>query len=1110
MRKVLSLPPVLRAGLPPLRTERCRPGNPTFLTAVLAALALLALAPAAAQEAADEAASAVADSEAESQIATDPDTEVVIVTGSRLKRSTYTSVAPLQIITAEVAREAGLVDAGDIIQESPASAGQQIDLTFHGFVLDDGPGSQTANLRGLGAARTLVMINGRRVAPAGVEGAPSAPSLDVIPGTLVQNYDQLLDGASSVYGSDAVAGVVNAILRKDFDGLEVEVFPRFSEHGAGREDVVNAAWGMNFDRGFVGVGAQYVDWEAVTRADRPWTAGCERHWEVDTAGNIRTKDLWYEVNYGMEMDDCAVGSLAGRVFIPGTNVGSIYYTEGYSNGGWGNFSESSIYGFGVDGDGDGRTDINFRDYDLNGREQFAYLRGARTTANAMAYGEYTLEGEMNLTPYFEILFATREYDSNSGAGQFFPDVPARNPYNLCNPEGNGIDCGLAQDAFFTNPNFVAQFANRWQGLCAQYGIPLAGCTPAVFGLLGGPSGPIPTLPIVSVRGDRNTTETDVSQWRYVVGLSGDLPALNVGSLQDWTFDVSVTHSDASGDAHRYGIREDRYNLSVGAYSTTNTPCENDTGEELAHDTAAGCVAVNMFAPSLYRGVIGDFATPAERNYLFDSRDFETEYTQTTFTAFMTGNLFELPGGPISAGLGVEHRVDDIRSVPDHVARDGLFWGFFSDGGAVGDKYTREAFGEVELPLLVAAMPVSVNLSARWTDDEYYGGAWTGAAKIGWNVLDSLLIRATWGTSYRAPNLRELFLQPQTGFVSVFDPCLLPADAINDITGEYDPSLDQREEHVLQNCRANGVDPTIANNNGFNSFSVEVAASGQLDLDEETSESISAGFAWEQPFTTAFDLQVSGYYYQIDIENTIIEPSAGYIVADCYYSLTGNSAFCNRIERDADPVQPFINYINRGFLNRDRQTVRGVDVNVSFATTLTVLERPVDVEFDTIFHRQIEFSTLFVNDEGVPDLNLSHREIYFPERKASLGLRLVYDRWRVAWRSRFHGRIIQDIDAVDEWGHIDSDPFSDTCLGPPNDVVCRDVGEIGAYWLHNVSGTYEADTWSVQLGARNVFDEPPPQVDGTEVFSVNNTPVGAGYDIMGRMIWLGVTVRGIGG
>jgi iron complex outermembrane receptor protein len=151
-------------------------------------------------------------------------TEEITVTGSRLKRDTYSSISPLQIITAEVSREVGLIDAADILQDSTASSGQQIDLTFQGFVLNNGPGSSTVSLRGLGEARTLVLMNGRRLAPAGVEGAPFAANLNQIPASMVQQYDILLDGASSVYGSDAIAGVANVIMRKDFDGLEICVF----------------------------------------------------------------------------------------------------------------------------------------------------------------------------------------------------------------------------------------------------------------------------------------------------------------------------------------------------------------------------------------------------------------------------------------------------------------------------------------------------------------------------------------------------------------------------------------------------------------------------------------------------------------------------------------------------------------------------------------------------------------------------------------------------------------------------------------------------------------------------------------------------------------------
>ena len=160
------------------------------------------------------------------------DVEEVVVTGSRLRRDTYTSVAPLQVITGQVSREVGLIDATDILQESTASSGQQIDLTFTGFVLDNGPGATTIDLRGLGANRTLVLINGRRVSPAGVEGAPVAADISLVPSSLVQQYDLLLDGASSVYGSDAIAGVVNVIMRKDFDGLEFEAYSQVPDHSA--------------------------------------------------------------------------------------------------------------------------------------------------------------------------------------------------------------------------------------------------------------------------------------------------------------------------------------------------------------------------------------------------------------------------------------------------------------------------------------------------------------------------------------------------------------------------------------------------------------------------------------------------------------------------------------------------------------------------------------------------------------------------------------------------------------------------------------------------------------------------------------------------------------
>ena len=140
----------------------------------------------------------------------------------------------------------------------PRPPARRFDLSFSGFVLDDGPGTTTANLRGLGANRTLTLLNGRRLAPTGVEGAPASPNLSIVPGLLVQQYDQLLDGASSIYGSDAVAGVTNAILRRDFDGFTL---PSGSEGiritDGGTQQFYGLTWGRNWDRGFIGVGAQH-------------------------------------------------------------------------------------------------------------------------------------------------------------------------------------------------------------------------------------------------------------------------------------------------------------------------------------------------------------------------------------------------------------------------------------------------------------------------------------------------------------------------------------------------------------------------------------------------------------------------------------------------------------------------------------------------------------------------------------------------------------------------------------------------------------------------------------------------------------------------------------
>lgn len=1053
-------------------------------------------------------------------------TEEFVVTGSRLKRDAFSSISPLRIITAEVKREAGLVGAGGNLHESTASSGARIDPTFtptfSGFVLDDGPGVVPANLRGLGSARTLVLVNGRRIGATGVEGAPQAVDLGVVPGSLVRTYDLLLDGASSIYGSDAVGGVANIVLRKDFDGFELNVFTGRPHHPQGDEDMLAMSWGRNFDRGFIGGGLEYKFNEAVPESARPWTGTCDRHVEIDQAGRIRHQEQFHTTVYKMRWDECRTGTLAGRVSVP--LVGSVYHTGRDAPGAyWAGFSESSLWGFGVDADGNGEADVSFREHSLNGRTLFKHVFPQRKALSGMVYGEHALEGALNLKPYFEVLYFKRDVFVNNGAYRLWPHVPPRNPYNICNPEGDGVDCQLAYNRLLTNPNFIAQFQNRFRATCAteRIPIPFEACTPATYGFVRPPIGPARTLPITAVRGDRTLVWARTNFARAVAGVSGDLPMLNFGSLSGWSFDVSVARSLSDSTATRPGVRFDRLALALGWYSKEYIPCVNDIDEAtrlrrgaleagralpaVRADVEPGCVPVNMFAPSLYKGVVGDFATQAERDYVFDERNFATEVEMTLLSAHFTGTVFNMPAGEVPAGFGLEYRRDKINSLPDPVARDGLLFGFFADGGAVGSRDVWEVFGEIEFPLVGGkaakiAKRMDLNLSARWTDDEFHGGTATGSAKIGWRPVDSLLIRATWGTAYRAPNLRELFLAGQTGFLNVYDPCLIPEDAIDPLAGGYNAERDDREPHVLENCRRDGVDPTVASNNGFNHYSVERKAGGSLDLKEETSESLSFGFSWEQPFTNRFDFALGLTYYKIKIDNAIVGPSLGYIVYDCYLSNTGGT-FCPRITREANPASPLMDIIDAGFVNRDNETVRGVDVNLAYNQTFEIFDRPVDVTFDLAAHRLIERFDVFLNNTGLRDRNEHHHERPFPKRTAIADLRVGYGDWHARWQTVYTSGMHQGSALEDEWSQALTGS-SDTCLGPPNDLLCRDHRAAGDHHIHRLSVGYRANTWNVLLGVRNVFDTPPPMVDSTETsYQINNAAMG--YSIGGRTYFLGV-------
>lgn len=1040
----------------------------------------------------------------------------VVATGSRLLRETYESISPVQVITAQESRAVGQINADDILQNSTAASGQQIDLTYSGFVLDNGPGATTVSFRNLGPGRTLFLLNGRRVGASGVEGVPSAADLSLVPGGLVQRYELLLDGASSLYGSDAVAGVANAILRKDFDGFEVDYNLTVPEQSGGVENTIAVTWGQNYDRGFIGFGAQINESEEIKFADRKWSGQCSEHREEDRNGNVTSIDLDLRRNFLMDLGSCTFPLLVGRFILPGSLGGSIYFTEGSSSGGFGNWTDSSVRGIPWDANGDGVADINFGDYGTYPGVTDASLSAERKTQNLMSYGEYTFEGENNITPYFEVLYSRRDTFQDSGQPQFFPFIPADNPYNLCNPDAvGGIDCGLAFDQAFENPAYIAAY------------IAENGCDPSAAGdcpQAGGPRGALRTRAVVGVRGDRDTTSATVKQYRAVVGVKGDLPGLDFGQMSNWNFDTYLSYNLSEGLATRAGIREDRLN-----YSLDTSRVDPATGQVVCGNND-GCVPINLFAHSLYNSVVGDFATQAERDYLFDLRTFNTKIKQTMFSAFLNGYVYELPAGPLAAGIGVELREDEIESIPDDIARDGLFFGFFSDAGAIGKKTTKEIFAEVNVPLLAGYKGVEqldFNLSGRLTKDEFFPSADTFSAKLGYRPIPSLFLKATLGTSYRAPNLRENFLLAQSGFGNIGDPCVVPEIAYdgdeNTPQGEYSQALDPRSDTVVENCTLQGAPPAmlIADNlnGGFSSYQAEITSGGSTNVTEEQSDSLTYGFAWDVPLDGDLNVTLGATYYKIEVNNTIVESSTGSIINGCYRDENFNSTLCNRVIRGADGL---IDNVDAGFVNRDNLTVKGIDVNLNLDTTVDIFEKPVDFGLDVILTRTKENSELFLGDPGPQDDDYEDftGDFGLPRWSGSVNFRARYDDFRFNWQTRYIGSV--SVDVLDYFGNIDGVEtidvrdidgdgdtsevltiFSDTCEAPN---VCRDVGDADDYFVHTMSVFWERDDWTVGFGIRNVFNDAPPEVDPSEAFLIGNAPIGQGYDINGRRYFLNVGKR----
>ena len=1010
--------------------------------------------------------------------------EEIVVTGSRIKRDEYSSASPIQIIDGQGARELGLIDTASLLQSATQATGTQIDSTFTAYVLDNGPGAAQVNLRGLGAQRVLLLLNSKRLAPGGVGGAPTSPDISTIPNIMIDRIEYLLDGASSIYGSDAVAGVANVIMRTDFDGIDFEGQIVNTDATGGDEKTLGIAWGKTGDNWTLGIAGEFYGRDRLRLSGRSYTSQCNRYIYEDEDGNELNNFLGLVP--GTTLSPCKLNTINRIRFPLGYGYGNVWFTPGTSNIGIPNFSETELplgfIGFNpaaiipTDIDGDGIPDTGLVDPDGDGvsevdiqSEQFQYNGSERDRAgdllygsersNIYAYGEYDLGNESNSTLYFEALFARRTTEVYSPGPTIFPDVPANNPYNPCNQFApGGVNC---------------------------------------MGFFGFNFGNIVLRPNIMVRSDRDNNNVEINQSRIVGGIRSDLPGLrNDSGFGNWSYDLYYSYSRSVGVDKQFGILGEPFFRSI-----ETSRIDSETGQ-IVCGNGEPCVPINMFAESLYQPGGGAFSTQEEHDFVFGVRSFDTEVLQSITSGVLQGDVFQLPWNDtiVPLVLGFEFRVDEINSIPNDVARDGGLIYYFKDGGATGKRDITELFAETELQLLQDlpfAREWSLNLSTRWTEESTYGSDTTYSVKSVFTPVDSVTFRGTYGTSFRAPNAREQFLVGTSGFTTVFDPCVVPTEAritsINPgMNDTYDPDEDQREPLTLENCRANGVDPTMLGLDGLpTSYSVEVLRKGgqqvQLDIDPETSTSYTYGVIFDQFFWDDFTLRAGVTYYDVEVIDSISLLSTGYIVNDCYVESPNNSsAFCRFINRDADGT---LDIVDSSFVNIDTISSRGIDYNLFYQRNFIIADRNLDLQVDLRMTRLLENNFIFRDfDEDDAGTTVA------PEWEGTLVVNARYHDFRVNWRANYvSGETEEQFD------------FGNYTPCSTIDVLCTPIVDTSYYWTHTASVTWTPRDWFITVGVVNMFDKDPPLMDtAAPETQLNNIPLGAGYDILGRRVFASVS------
>ena len=755
--------------------------------------------------------------------------DAIVVTGSRIASQVADTMTPVSVINSEEVQLSGAATVESVINTLP-----QVVPGEGAFTNNETSAAATLDLRGLGPQRNLILVNGRRWV---FFDARQITDVNTIPTALIERVELITGGSSAVYGSDAVSGVVNFILKDSFNGLEISNQYDITANGdAGRYNLdVIAGTDFADGRGNVTLFYNYYDRKA-TFADARKRSTC---FLEDTV--IAGEPALACGGSGGIPNGRFAGLPAGAALDARPEVQSALSALGLNNLSSNGFkfdeTGTNVSPFVVPGD---RYNFNPQNY--------LQLPLVRNQFGGMAHYEVT----PGIEAYFEGLY------SNNRTKTQYAATPISGSYSV------------QVDSPFLTPELQTLF----RALDASEGtVQLDSSNQPVLGADG-----LPVLTPAATRNDGYTTVSigrrisegptrnatyDRDAYRFVGGLRGDIGSAGENFLSDLKFDAYYSYAKSKNVLTSTG------NIVATRFAQGVTTKFNDASELVCRDESNGCVPLNIFGPLISAEGI-DFITERQVS------TYET--SMKVATGVITGNLFELPAGPVGFATGLEWREVSAAFNPAT-----------GSVGSVGEptfgKYNvKEIFGELRVPVFDG---FELNGAFRFSDYslDNVKGVWTYGGGATWQIFSALRVRGQYQRAVRAPSVNELFSSQSRVSEAASDPCALASAATN--------------QTIRDLCVATGVPNGIVGTAGVQpSFQVSGIVGGNPDLQEEATDTYTLGAVLEP----APRIVVTVDYYNITVNDAIarLGGSINNVFDLCYNQVQdAASPYCQSIVRQAD-------------------------------------------------------------------------------------------------------------------------------------------------------------------------------------------------------------------